>query len=340
MDCHARREIQSTADFRYELTLNCLASVAADPDRLPSFGVLSDGVARVQDAAGLSASTLWTRVLGFSSQTLGLNASTAPQEQWTIDPIADYTQLEAMRAACRWVLYGPDRAEGQSEGILNSPIEDPRTGLPHFGVAERLAQLPPGWLHVGRLIDVPHEACYKAHCGCVWVWVMPDGMQALSEFTLVLHDIATIDINAGATNTPPILVQLEMRQLVPKPASAKAPSEKRPALGSEDWWRENLNSNEVVFSVVREIKLEHRDEIEQWLATRKGNISWKQWMEWTKPYHGPRVTITPTGTIHEQAAASGLQAPSPIPGRQPPFRIGLDATAPLAPAPYRLQPPP
>ena len=125
-----------------------------------------------------------------------------------VDPSAEYTQLEALRSACQWVLYGPERANGDYPGILDSPINNPYPGH-HFGVADRLRQLPCGWLHVGRLIEVPLAACYKAHHGDTWVWVDSEGMKGLAEFTLVLLDIATLDLNDGdASQAPPVLVTL------------------------------------------------------------------------------------------------------------------------------------
>jgi hypothetical protein len=77
----------------------------------------------------------------------------------------------------------------------------------------RLVRLPQGWLHIGRLCDVPLTACYKDHCGDTWVWVMPDGIEGLAGFTLVLQDIATLNVTPSDGSvppniTPPLLVTL------------------------------------------------------------------------------------------------------------------------------------
>jgi len=96
---------------------------------------------------------------------------------------------------------------------------------PHFGVKDRLRTLPAGWLHVGRMCEVPVEACYKAQCGDTWVWVMRDGMEGLSGFTLVLQDIATLNVapadnSLPANVTPPVLLTLwSVQPTMPKPST-------------------------------------------------------------------------------------------------------------------------
>jgi hypothetical protein len=114
----------------------------------------------------------------------------------------DDPTLRALRCACRWVIYGPDKAGSDCHDLL----EDAQTALtpdpPHFGVANRLASLPPGWLHVGGWKDVPLHACYKAHCGHTWVWVMREDTEAFATFTLILQDIATMYLGVD----PPLLL--------------------------------------------------------------------------------------------------------------------------------------
>ena len=87
--------------------------------------------------------------------------------------------------------------------ILGHPI--PRKKEFHFGVAsqlERLAQCHPGWLHVAPKHAVPWNACYKATCGDMAVWVTEEGMAGLSEFVLILLDIGTADPATLAVASP------------------------------------------------------------------------------------------------------------------------------------------
>jgi hypothetical protein len=52
-------------------------------------------------------------------------------------------------------------------------------------------ELPRGWFHVGTKWDVPHNACYKGHCGKVYVWVTPDGRESLARFSLAILKLAS-----------------------------------------------------------------------------------------------------------------------------------------------------
>ena len=60
-------------------------------------------------------------------------------------------------------------------------------------------KLPRGWFHVGKCKDVPCKACYVGHHGCTFVWVMPDGVDGLTRFTLTILEIAV-----HAPYVPPI----------------------------------------------------------------------------------------------------------------------------------------
>jgi hypothetical protein len=136
-------------------------------------------------------------VAGFGTEAINPQLTRTVTDNWSLDPVTAPEKLEAMRCACRWVTIGPERACTSCLGLLSSPEQDHSPGR-HFGVADRLARLPVGWLHVGCHKDVPAGSCYKAHCGDTWVWVMPDGMVGLSDFTLVLQDIARVSINSDS----------------------------------------------------------------------------------------------------------------------------------------------
>ncbi len=229
---HTVNQSVSAADFRYEATLHALAMVAAEPATLPSYALLSGGTASISDTGAMNFVSTWSGVPStFASQALSFTGTHAPQQLWSVSPVADFTQLEAMRCACHWVLTGQDQAALEQIPILASAEEvgkypeDSEPGYhPRFDVASRLARLPLGWLRRGRLCEIPHDARYKAHCGDTWVWVMPDGMEGLAGFTLVLQDIATLDVAPSDNSTPsdiapPILVTLwNVESTVPKPS--------------------------------------------------------------------------------------------------------------------------
>jgi hypothetical protein len=168
--------------------------VAHDPYALPAYSSIFAGSAVVTDTAQfVSTTTLGTA--GAGGQVISPQYSRATLGNWSLDPLNAPEKLEAMRCACRWVIYGPEFACHDCPGILETPEKAPSRGR-HFGVAKRLADIPQGWLWRGRSCDVPHGVRYKAHNGDTWVWVMPGGTQCLADFSLILQDIARVDINS------------------------------------------------------------------------------------------------------------------------------------------------
>jgi hypothetical protein len=181
----ARTQIASVARFRYQEVMDNLAVVAANPGTIPALAIVADGTATVVDTATFDAKTVLTRVIGLSPTTLSPAFSRNPQPIWTVNPIADSKGLIACWAALRWVV-----------GYLPESGSTGETTLRLFRVDGALANLPPGWLHIGCCADVPHGAVYKAHCGNTWVWVNPEDMAGLSALTLVVLDIGTTDTTA------------------------------------------------------------------------------------------------------------------------------------------------
>jgi hypothetical protein len=51
--------------------------------------------------------------------------------------------------------------------------------------------IPRRWFHVGCTKDVPKDACYVGrHCD-TYVWVLPEGIDGLTRFTMTVLDLAT-----------------------------------------------------------------------------------------------------------------------------------------------------
>jgi len=55
-----------------------------------------------------------------------------------------------------------------------------------------LERIGPGWFHVGSKRDVPRDACYVGRSGDSYVWVGPDGREALTQFTLTVLDLSSL----------------------------------------------------------------------------------------------------------------------------------------------------
>jgi hypothetical protein len=92
-----------------------------------------------------------------------------------------------------------------------------RTPPFHLDVARQLATLPPGWLHITRGHGIPKHVSYKATCGDVTVWVTREGLAGLSQFTLTILDIATIDSKTLPISTPTASVEITEVKSGPTP---------------------------------------------------------------------------------------------------------------------------
>jgi len=214
---HTERQIKSLERYREEAALEALAVIADNPGNLPPFANLADGVCQIQDTLNVNAVTTFAHsasAFGFSTQNIAPSLGRSPKVQWNIAPVGDYTQLEALRCACRWAVYGPPENPCDAcMSILADPLVDKSPG-PHFGVLARLAKLPPHWLHVTHgCIPPPVTAKWRAHYGDTWVWVAPEDVAALNEFILTLLDISTLNLDQGnPADAPPILVHLKVTE--------------------------------------------------------------------------------------------------------------------------------
>jgi hypothetical protein len=58
-------------------------------------------------------------------------------------------------------------------------------------IVDDLQTIPTGWFGVGNGRDVPKDACFVAHEGKVYIWVMREHRDDLSKFTMAVLSIAT-----------------------------------------------------------------------------------------------------------------------------------------------------
>jgi len=313
-------QTKSGGDGRDDLVLSALATVAADPDALPPFALYINGITTVTDSVILNDITTWTP-LKYVLKTLGFTASTSPKGQWTVDPSAEYQQLEAIHAACLWALFGPERAcRAYPTGILGDSNHY-LDGKPHFGVEDRLAKTRPGWIHFGGLAEMPLRARFKGHKGNTWVWVMPQGSESFAQFTLVLHDIATLDPPLFAA--PPILVVLTTYEVTNLPDLTNLETDKKKNV--------SIGTTET-----RAVKKEYKEIIEKAIQsgimtedgkTGKVKLTRAQWMEYTEPWHGMRNAVG-TSPITPTAASSALPIHPPPNVLVLPSMTGPSFTAP------------
>lgn len=228
---HTVAQAATAEGLRYCEVLDALALVANNPGALPTYASVYTGTTKITDTGSPASTTVWaakgfmqSTVHGFFSETAGSPSPNSPLanrtviQNWALDPVVVPEKLEAIRCACQWVIYGPNAVCADCYGLLETPDQVPFPGR-HFGVADRLAALPRGWLHIGKRADVPLGACFKWHCGHTWVWVMPDGLQGLADFALVIQDIARVYANSPTLFAiPPPTSQL---RIVTQPPQGK-----------------------------------------------------------------------------------------------------------------------
>jgi hypothetical protein len=187
--------------LRYREVLDNLAMVAENPFALPAYSSIFSGSASVTDTAQLGSTTIWQHVIGkgapngFASEAANGQLSRTVVENWTLDSILIPEKLEAIRAACRYLIYR--QLDAYDQDLLICPPDAVEVPLRrHFGVLKRLQPLAEGnWLHCGTLHDASLGAAYVSHYRGTWVWVMPEDVGSLSVFTLILQDIARVNGN-------------------------------------------------------------------------------------------------------------------------------------------------
>jgi len=69
-------------------------------------------------------------------------------------------------------------------------------------IERKLSMIGPGWFRVGRKRDVPKSACYVGRYCDHWVWVPPEGREALTEFTLTTMKLSTLIKETQTLITP------------------------------------------------------------------------------------------------------------------------------------------
>jgi hypothetical protein len=285
----------------------------------------------------LNATTVWTRAInGFATETLMGSLSRQPQGTWSVEPVGDNSKLAALRCACRWVLAGPEAACHECGNLLEDPAVDYSPQEPRFGVADRLRHIRPGWLHVGRLRDVPLWAKHRGHYENTWVWVMPDDEDCLADFILVLHDIVTIDVSA--LYSPPLLVTITRNvstyldsRSPTSPAAVPDANKLNPLIPQPPPAKDKGTT--LQFTEYRVIRPDKRIEVQERIVSamqegKKVDITWQQWMDYTYPYNGTRsnakIASAPqsAGTTGTTLQQQNLVPPTRNPLLNPPFLGG------------------
>jgi hypothetical protein len=91
---------------------------------------------------------------------------------------------------------GAAASEKVAAGAVGSEL--PYDGAPLALLRDKI-DVPVGWFRVGRKCDVPKEACFVGHYCDHYVWVMPEHVEDLSHFTLIVLGITKHGISDQPT---------------------------------------------------------------------------------------------------------------------------------------------
>jgi hypothetical protein len=182
-------------DLNYQQVLDNLAMFVANPSAMPSIAVFNAGTVTVADQKSLSANATYAPTITFAQQagsglpilSLLFNPSGSRNvtENWSLLPVTDVDNLRRIRCAFQLVVL---------EGRTTTDCDKCSDLLQRFylGETDRMdCVLPMGWFHSGCKKDVPREACYVGHHCDTYVWVLPDGLEGLTRFTMTVIDLAT-----------------------------------------------------------------------------------------------------------------------------------------------------
>lgn len=185
---HVVRQAATVSDMEYQQVLDNLAMFRQDPASLPYFSLTPAGSIGIQQVGSASAGVNWDyNFLGtaglfanhLDKKALGMVASEQTIGQWATSTVLSPDELGLMRCAYR-----------RAVGCEGPECEKNLEAFFKYNKARKDA-LRPGWYGCGHFKDVPHGACHVGHCGDLYVWVTPEGMDGLTGFTLAILDIAT-----------------------------------------------------------------------------------------------------------------------------------------------------
>jgi hypothetical protein len=162
-----RRTVSVLPDLQYQQVIDNLAKIASNPGFLPYLAVAGQGAVQVTDNG--------SSLLGLNAQSklvapasLSVGATRNVTGTWSLGTVTSPEKIRSMQAVYLRAITG--RAAGD----------------PAFG-----------WLKIGGQGDVPKLASYVGQFEDVYVWVMPEGIEGLSELTLAILDVATSEDTGG-----------------------------------------------------------------------------------------------------------------------------------------------
>jgi hypothetical protein len=184
------RQSSKLTDMQYQQVLENLAMLSAEPGALPWFNKATGGKTTIQQTGQASGGLNWDYLAGAKAATflnhldkknLGIQATQQNVGEWDTTPEINPDKLRLMRCLYLRAL-GFDCTDPECERTLSLFFKD---------YPQHLAAVRPGWFQVGKLTDAPPLACYKGCYKTTCAWVLPEGVEGLTQLTCAILDVTT-----------------------------------------------------------------------------------------------------------------------------------------------------
>jgi hypothetical protein len=191
---HTVNTTATLTDLNHRMVLENIAMFVANPSAMPSIAIVNAGTVTVADQKTINVTATVAPTETFSQQAgSGLpilsmlfnpNFSRSVTENWSLAPVTDIDNLRRIRCAFQLVVAGKETTNCDNCLDLLRRF--------YLGETDRMdCMLPTGWFCTGCKKDVPPKACFVANYCNTWVWVMPEGLEGLTRFTMTIIDLAT-----------------------------------------------------------------------------------------------------------------------------------------------------
>lgn len=226
LENHTIRQARTLSDLQYRQVMDNLAAVSCNPSALPYFSAAQTGTTTIVVNPTITNVVNWNLVTAmgalfnkfiFNQEALTTTYTQQNTETWSTSSSLDPLQLYMMQGLYRKALGMPLPPPQQTvlDAYFTPPPPKPEyggatpthvryNGIYLLAMRSLYENIGPGWFGVGKLHDVPKDACYVGHhCDC-YVWVKPGGMEALTNLTIAIIDVGTVDTSTltGAPRTP------------------------------------------------------------------------------------------------------------------------------------------
>ncbi len=184
------------ADLNYQQVLDNVARFETAPSTLPSLAIVNAGTVTVTDQSTFGGAGTYSPTISSADQIGGFpifslflnpNLSRGLTENWNLVPVTDIAKVRRLRCAFQMLVCGGDPVA--CEDCLEQ-LEDYLPDEP----ASLACTIPTDWYGVGCKAEVPKEACFVSCYQNKYVWVLPQGMEGLSRFTLTVMQLATTEV--------------------------------------------------------------------------------------------------------------------------------------------------